>query len=99
MDYILLDKVQTDNLEKRFSEYRQLCGGNYNKTVQSVLEAEKKPRISSLLSLSSSTFETASISIKDILASIKDDSNFEIMDSIPKYFMSIGDEVLVFFRL
>ena len=95
MNYVLLGKVQTDNLEKRFSEYRQLCGGNYNVTVQSVLEAEKKLRLSSLLSLSSSTFGTASISIKDILASIKDYSSFEVMDSIPEYFMSICDEVLV----
>jgi len=53
VNYILLAKIQTDNSEKRFGEYRQLCGANYNLSVLQVLEAEKKLRVSSLLSLSS----------------------------------------------
>ena len=39
--YILLGKIQTDNLEKRFGEYRQLCSGNYHVSVQQVLEAKR----------------------------------------------------------
>ena len=52
--YIMLGKIQTDNLEKRFGEHRQLCGGNYHVSVQQVLEVEKTLLISSLLYLSSS---------------------------------------------
>lgn len=40
--YVLPGKFQTDNLESRFGQYRQLAGGNYNITVTQVLEAEKK---------------------------------------------------------
>jgi hypothetical protein len=40
-DYFLTGKVQTDNLERRFGLYRQLCGANYHVSVVQVLEAEK----------------------------------------------------------
>ena len=49
MDYILTGKFQTDNLEERFSKYRQLSGGNYNISVRQVFESEKKLRMMSFL--------------------------------------------------
>lgn len=64
INYILLARIQTDNLEKRFGEYRQLCGANYNVSVQQVLEAEKKLRVSSLLCLSSS--KHGHVAVRDI---------------------------------
>ena len=49
MDYILTGKFQTDNLEERFSKYRQLSGGNYNISIRQVFESEKKLRMMSVL--------------------------------------------------
>ncbi|XP_064120459.1 uncharacterized protein LOC135225155 [Macrobrachium nipponense] len=49
MDYILPGKFQTDNLEARFSKYRQMSGGNYNISVRQIFESEKKLRMISLL--------------------------------------------------
>lgn len=54
--YILTGKLQTDNLEARFSQYRQLSGGNYNISVQQLIESEKKLRLRSLLGLHSSRY-------------------------------------------
>ena len=36
MNYILPGKFQTDHLEGRFSQYRQLSGGNYNVSVRQI---------------------------------------------------------------
>ena len=44
MTYILPGKFQTDNLESRFGEYRQLAGGNYNISVRQLFECENKIR-------------------------------------------------------
>ena len=74
----MLAKIRTDNLEKRFGEYRRLCGANYNVSVQQVLEAEKKLRVSSLLCVSSS--KHGHIAIRDIRdALLNDDTNGMIM--------------------
>lgn len=54
--YVLPGKLQTDNLEGRFSRYRQLCGGNYNVSVLQIVEAEKKMRIKNLLGLTSARY-------------------------------------------
>lgn len=40
-DFVLLGKFQTDGLEGRFGQYRQLSGGNSLVSVQQVLESEK----------------------------------------------------------
>lgn len=45
MSYILAGKFQTDNLESRFGQYRQLSGGNYNISVRQIFECEKKIRM------------------------------------------------------
>ena len=54
IEYLLLGKLQTDNLEARFGEYRQLSGANYLVSVQQILESEKKLRIYSVLCMCSS---------------------------------------------
>ena len=71
-DFVLLGKFQTDDLESRFGQYRQLCGGNTLVSVNQVLEGEKKLRLKSLLSLKSSTKGT--ISIKQLLLPESDGS-------------------------
>ncbi|XP_049796023.1 uncharacterized protein LOC126212640 [Schistocerca nitens] len=52
VQYLLTGKLQTDNLESRFSRYRQLSGGNYNVSVTQVFESEKL-RIMSVLGIKS----------------------------------------------
>ncbi|CAH1115844.1 unnamed protein product [Psylliodes chrysocephalus] len=48
ISYISSGKLQTDNLERRFGEYRGLSGCNYNVSFRHVLESEKKIRINKL---------------------------------------------------
>ncbi|GBM64846.1 hypothetical protein AVEN_229242-1 [Araneus ventricosus] len=40
-EYILLGKFQTDSLEARFGQYRQMSGGNYNVSCLQIFESEK----------------------------------------------------------
>lgn len=56
VEFVLPGKLQTDNLEKRFSSYRQLSGGNYNISVTQLIEAEKKLRVKSTLGLKSAKY-------------------------------------------
>ena len=52
MLYILAGKFQTDHLETRFAQYRQLVGDQYNISIRQVFESEKKIRMLSVLKLS-----------------------------------------------
>ena len=49
--YVLLGKFQTDDLEFRFGQYRQMSGANYNVSVAEIMESEKKLRILSVMKL------------------------------------------------
>jgi len=51
LHYVLLGKFQTDSLEARFGQYRQLSGGKYNISLRQVYESEKKLRLLSTLKL------------------------------------------------
>ena len=55
LDYVILGKFQTDNLESRFGQYRQLSGCNYLVSVAEVMQSEKKLRIKGLLKLHASS--------------------------------------------
>ena len=49
--YVLFGKFQTDCLEARFGQYRQLAGGNYDVSLRQIYEYEKKIRLLSVLNL------------------------------------------------
>jgi hypothetical protein len=49
LEYVLLGKVNSDPLERRFGWYRQLAGANYFISVRQFLEAEKKIRLKCLV--------------------------------------------------
>ena len=51
LGYILLGKFQTENLESRFGQYRQLSGCNYLVSVAEVMQSERKLLIKGLLKL------------------------------------------------
>ena len=88
-DYILLGKFQTDPLEARFGQYRQMSGGNYNVSVTQVLESEKKLKILNLLTINS---KFGSFSIKDLKCNSLDDEDVhKSLDNIPFPFDSITD--------
>lgn len=74
LQYILPGKFQTDSLENRFSQYRQLSGSNYHISIRQLFESEKKIRIHSLLKLSLPNCE---ITISNI------NSNLNFEDSMP----------------
>ena len=54
--YVLPGKALSDRLEKRFSWYRQSCGGNFFISVRQVLEAEKCIKMLMLSKFSPSAF-------------------------------------------
>jgi len=62
---VLTGKFQTDCLEFRFSQYRQLSGANYHVSVQEIKESEKKLKIISMLHVLSAS--CGKISIQDFL--------------------------------
>lgn len=49
MDFVVIGKFMTDNLEARFGQYKQLSGANSLIPVEEVLQSERKLRVSSLL--------------------------------------------------
>ncbi|GFO08860.1 transposable element p transposase [Plakobranchus ocellatus] len=63
--YILFGKFQTDDLEFRFGQYRQMSGSNYYVSVQQSLEGEKKLKLLSSLRLVSAS--KGSVKSKDII--------------------------------
>jgi len=55
VSYVLTGKFQTDCLECRFSQYRQLSGANYHVSVQEIKESEKKLKVISMLHVMSAS--------------------------------------------
>ena len=51
LNYVLLGNFQTDCLEARFGQYRQLAGGKYNISLRQIYGSEKKLRLLSTLKL------------------------------------------------
>ena len=73
-DFVLLGCFQTDNLESRFGQYRQMYGGNRLISVQKLTESEKKLKIKSLLKLHS---DAITVPVKKYLSEFAecDDTN------------------------
>lgn len=49
LSFVLLGKINSDVIERRFGRYRQLAGANYFLSVRQFLKAEKKIRIKCLV--------------------------------------------------
>ena len=71
--YVLLGKFQTDDLEFRFGQYRQLSGANYNVSVTQIMESEKKLRILSVVKLVSHS--NGDITMRDFIAGCQADAD------------------------
>jgi hypothetical protein len=81
VSYVLGGKFQTDNLEKRFGQYRRLSGCNYNVSFQQILESEKKLRVKKILDLA----RTGTLSIKDISDSSQNVSEENLAANINEF--------------
>jgi len=72
--YVLLGKVQSDNLEERFGWYRQKCGGNYYISFKDVLITERKIRALSLIKFSNFDISAVDNFVEE---ATETESNFE----------------------
>ena len=96
VSYILTGKLQTNNLERHLVEYRQMSGGNYNVSVQQILEAEKKLRVSSALALRPDKLGHVVVKdIKDAPRPTPDESCS--VCALPEVFSPIAPEVCLYF--
>ena len=84
-NFILTSKFQTDQLEYRFSQYRQMSGGNYHVSVQQILESERKIKLKSVLELHSHTH--GKISLKNFVVEFSGNTN-ESTDDVDAEFFS-----------
>lgn len=57
-NYVLLGKLQSDEIESRFGWYRQLSGGNYYISYKQLLDAERKIKTMSVLKVSFENINT-----------------------------------------
>lgn len=78
MSYVLLGKFQTDSLEGRFGQYRQMCGGNYHVSVIQILESEKKLKLISLVNLTSA--KSGDFQIKTFLSNCAESASDDRVD-------------------
>ncbi|XP_035233153.1 uncharacterized protein LOC118204968, partial [Stegodyphus dumicola] len=79
LPFILLGKFQTDNLEGRFGQFRQMSGCNYNVSLQQIIESERKLKLISLLKMQSSekgSFILQHFSCNDI----EDFNDYQLID-------------------
>ncbi|KAL3288993.1 hypothetical protein HHI36_003436 [Cryptolaemus montrouzieri] len=66
MSYVLPGKLQPDNLQGRFSRYRQLMGGNHHDLLTQILESEKKLGVKSILGLHSARYGPITFSVVNL---------------------------------
>lgn len=93
--YVLLGKFQSDNLEARFGQYRQMSGGNYNVSVRQVLESERKLKSISLLRLNSS--QQGEFSLKHFVGHVatKESENSVKIDNYEEFESVLNEQCYV----
>ena len=73
--YVLLGKFQTDMLEFRFGQYRQMSGANYNVSVAQIIESERKLKLMSIMKLvSTSKYQ---LTVRDFITSCQQATDTE----------------------
>jgi hypothetical protein len=105
LSFVLLGRINSDIIERRFGRYRQLAGANYFLSVRQFLEAEKKIRIKCLVKFdkmalkditkmfgaSSETTETEIQSSSSLLLGVL------TIDNLSRGFNADGAEGVVFY--
>ena len=52
LDFLLMGKISSDPIEKRFGRYRQMSGANYYVSVRQIMQSEKIIRLKALITFS-----------------------------------------------
>lgn len=78
--YVLPGKFQSDMLEQRFSQYRQMSGGNYHISFQQILESEKKLRLCSTIKIGGENVDIRKLNDKKIIPELSTIDNNFILD-------------------
>ncbi|KAJ4446704.1 hypothetical protein ANN_13401 [Periplaneta americana] len=89
--YVLLGKFQTDKLEGRFGQYRQMSGGNYNVSAEQVLESERKLKLCTVLRMKSASLGELSITP---FVSACSDMNTRAVQTVPDSVLNKFDGAL-----
>ena len=76
-NYALLEKIQSDMIERRFSRIRQLSGANYYISIRQPQESDRKTRLISLLK-----YSQISIAEINIIVKTKCTSNNKLMATV-----------------
>ena len=105
LDYVLFGKIQSDPLEGRFQNYRQLCGANYFNSVAQFVQAEKKIRLKSLVKMGFFMKDIQNIFSRcnDATSNITKKSENELMglignfDFSTNFNISVTDEATMFY--
>ena len=105
LDYVLFGKIQSDPLEGRFRNYRQLCGANYFNSVAQFVQAEKKIRLKSLVKMGYFMKDIQNIFSRcnDATSNITKKSENELMglignfDFSTNFNISVTDEATMFY--
>lgn len=80
MTYILPGKFQTDLLEARFGQYRQLAGSQYHVSIRQIFEVEKKLRMSSVMTLSLTSKKCGNVVIDSVNDNVSWDTFHDSID-------------------
>ena len=80
-EYIVLGKLQSDLIEKIFSQYRTMAGCKYNVSIQNLLEGEKKLKLMSVLKMNSCSNQD--FDVKDYAKALSVFMSFAMVQSIP----------------
>jgi hypothetical protein len=94
LSYVLLGKINSDAIERRFGHYRQLAGANYYLSVRQFLEAEKLIRLKGLVKYSNLSMAE----IKDVFASSSERCKEEIQEQVAELLLLLPDPIDIDFR-
>jgi hypothetical protein len=105
LSYVLLGLAQSDPVEGRFGQYRQLSGANYFVSVRQVLDVEKCIRLKALARFPETFFESLKCiceNSNECLESNSEASTIEIvselnLEHIPVKCNELGDENILFY--
>lgn len=87
--YVLLGRIQTDDLEARVGQYSQMCGSNYHISVAQVFESERKLKLLGLLNLKSG--QNGNFHLKEFLDMCEEETSQDAEDkSIDLFEEAIG---------
>lgn len=92
MHYLLPGKIQTDELEYRFSLYRRMAGTQYHISMRQIFEVEKKLRTCNILKLTMKA-KSKEVVVNEFISDVENESNENIplCDNFSSIFVTDDD--------